>query len=245
MSSMIPCQIRYRIRKSVEELAEALSVATRKLSTRMPIKLTAAEGHPAWMVESPGLAGMLMIMHSDLRGPSAEAQRAIDIKYRDADRDAVEDLAALLGCVQADILIDVDAADMSTPEPHSATEHLLMASGRELAKGFHILDMAFASGQDLVQDYNRSLVRDIRELDEIRKAIEAGEAEARFGRERLAQYLREEDNPVVVGENTVDHALPHTLHIPSDGGRVLRVHYAWDAGRRLHVIGYLDDYAMN
>ena len=49
----------------------------------------------------------------------------------------------------------------------------------------------------------------------------------------------------MVGENTVDHALPHTLHIPSDGGRVLRVHYAWDAGRRVHVIGYLDDYALN
>ena len=53
--SLIPCQIRYSTKLNFAELGEALSLATRKLSTRMPLKLTGAEGHPAWMIESPGL----------------------------------------------------------------------------------------------------------------------------------------------------------------------------------------------
>ena len=256
--SLIPCQIRYSTKLNFAELGEALSLATRKLSTRMPLKLTGAEGHPAWMIESPGLHSMLMVMHSDFRAASDEttdeaqremaedaamdAPRCIDIKYRDADRGAVEDLAALLGCSQRDVLVDVDASDMSTDEPYSATEYLLMASGRELAQGFHILDMAFASGQELVQDYTGTLVSELLELSEIRKAIEAGDAEARFGKERLARYLREAPKPIVAGENTVDRALPHILYIPSSSDITLRVHYAWDAKRQVHVIGYMDEH---
>jgi hypothetical protein len=253
MPSLIPCQLRYRITHNTSDFAKALSRAVRKLSTQIPIKLTGAEGSPTWMFESPRLNSMLMIMHSEYNSTNESSESKtkketiylVDIKYREGDRSVVEDLAALLGCVQADILADVNALDMSTNNPYTATDHLLMGARCELKQGFHILDIAFASGQVLTQNYNECLVENITELAAIRQAIESGNAESLFGKERLSQYLRTEEKPITVGENTRDYTLPHTLHIPSDGGTVLRVHYAWDPERRVHVIGYLDEYEMN
>jgi hypothetical protein len=132
---------------------------------------------------------------------------------------------------------------MPNDEPYSVSEYLVKAAGKELSTGFHILDAALASGHELVQDYKETLIADLRELTSIQQAIEHGDAAACFSKERLAQYKRVQEKPLTVAENGQRVVLPHILYIPSSSGWTLRVHYAWDATRRVHVIGHLDDYS--
>ena len=258
MSPYIPCQTRYATDLTLAEFTAKMHEACNILARSLPLNATTHESLPGWKLESVLLKGMIFVHHADLRdipGMTEAALRSewlkdfeidavsfVDFQYRSGDREALEHLVEFLGLKPEHKVLDIDATRMGE-EDYSVTDKLLRAQAGRLAEGFHVLSHATLSGTELVQTYTATVVEEIAELTAIREAIERGDAEARFGRERVAQYLRTEPEPMVVTENTRTYTLPHTLHIPSDADTTLRVHYAWDPVWRLHIIGHVDEYA--
>jgi len=257
MSPLIPCHARYATDLTLAEFSVKMHEACNTLARSLPLNVTTHESLPEWKLESVLLKGVILVHHTDLRDIAGMSQAAleseelkaleieaicfVDFRYRSGDREALEHLVEFLGLRAKHNLLDIDAADMGE-EDYSVTDKLLPAQAERLAEGFHVLDHAIASGTELVQTYTATVVEEIAELTAIREAIDRGDAEARFGRERVAQYLRTEPEPMVVNENTRTYTLPHILHIPSDADTTLRVHYAWDPVWRLHIIGHVDEY---
>lgn len=257
VSPLIPCHTRYATDLPLAEFTAKMRQACNTLAMSLPLNVTTHESLPGWKLESVLLKGVIFVHHVDLRdipGMTEAALRSeylkdfeidavcfVDFRYRSGDREALEHLVEFLGLKPEDNLLDIDATDMGE-EDYSVTDKLLPAQAGKLAEGFHVLDHAILSGTELVQTYTATVVEEIAELTAIREAIDRGDAEARFGRERVAQYLRTEPEPMVVTENTRTYTLPHTLHIPSDADTTLRVHYAWDPVWRLHIIGHVDEY---
>lgn len=257
MSPLAPCRIHYATDLNLAEFTAKMRTACNTLAMSLPLNVTTREDQPGWKLESVLLKGVIFVLHSDLRDLPGMAQAALEndrlrilqlepiclvaFCYRSGDREALEHLVEFIGLKAEHKLHDIDASVMGE-EDYSVTDKLLRAQVGMLAEGFHVLDHATLSGTQLVQTYTATVVEEIAELTAIREAIDRGDAEARFGRERVAQYLRTEPEPMVVTENTRTYTLPHTLHIPSDADTTLRVHYAWDPVWRLHIIGHVDEY---
>ena len=258
MSPLLPCRTHYATDLPLADFTARMHKACNTLAMSLPLNVTTHESLPGWKLESVLLNGMIFVLHTDLRDlPGIEKAardndrlRAlqldpicfVDLRHRSGDREALDHLVEFLGLKPEHKLLEVDAAGMGE-EDYSVTDKLLRAQADRLSAGFHVLDHATLSGTDLVQTYTATVVEEVAELTAIREAVDRGDAEAKFGRERVAQYLRTEPEPVVITENTRTYTLPHTLHVPSDANTSLRVHYAWDPVRRVHVIGDLDEYA--
>jgi len=215
-----------------ESFVSALRAAVEAVLTGAEVRRPFPSLH---RVRHGGMSGDILFWH----GPSP-AGPSLRVDHRDGDGWRVD---AVLRAMGAQSFTELSrSGDPDDRKDYETVAQMLQHQFVE--KGEHgvlVTEAALESALECSFSIYEEALADIEELGEIRDALESGEAERRFGRQRVAQYLREwpDSHHADLGGRPLP--LPQRLCSPSDG-TTLRIHYGWDPVTRCHVIGFVDEY---